>query len=202
MGNPNFSPDLPRCGAHTQAGGLCVNVPMNGQARCRMHGGASPQAKAKAKERIQQAAARAAVELFAGRRDIDPGSALLELVQWTAGEVDYWRGRVRQLEEHDLTWGVTRVKDGGDDRGTTSEAKPNIAYMMLTDAGNRLAAYCVAALKAGVAERQVRLAEQQGALVADVIRRILDDLHLTKGQQELVATVVPNHLRAITGGVA
>jgi hypothetical protein len=32
----------------------------------------------------------------------------MELVQWTAGEVDYWRQRVRQLEEGGLTWGMTK----------------------------------------------------------------------------------------------
>jgi hypothetical protein len=175
---------------------------MTGAARCRMHGGASPQSRAAAAARIQEAQARAAVELFAARRDIEPGPALLELVQWTAGEVDYWRQEVRLIEKNDLTWGVTRVKEGGDDRGTTREAKPAIAYVMLTDASNRLAQYAVAALRAGVAERAIRLAEQQGALVADVIRRILADLHLTPTQQELVATVVPTHLRAITGGAA
>ena len=50
--------------------------------------------------------------------------------------------------------------------------------------------------------RELRLAEQQGALLADVIRAILADLNLTKAQQALVAVVVPAHLRAITGGAA
>ncbi len=29
-------------------------------------------------------------------------------MQRTAGEVDYWRQRVRQLEEAGLTWGMTK----------------------------------------------------------------------------------------------
>jgi hypothetical protein len=78
---------------------------MTGATRCRMHGGASPRSKAKAKERIQDAEARHAVEIFAARRDIEPGAALLELVQWTAGEVDYCRQQARALDEDDLTWG-------------------------------------------------------------------------------------------------
>ncbi|NUO35651.1 MAG: hypothetical protein HOQ27_11390, partial [Dermatophilaceae bacterium] len=130
-----------------------------------------------------------------------PAEALLELVHWTAGEVDYWRARVVELadtNEDALTWGVTKTKDGGDDRGTTEEAGPNVAYRMLTDASNRLAAYAAAALKAGVEERRVRLAEKQGSLVADVIRGILTDLHLTPDQELLVATVVPNRLRQLT----
>ncbi len=52
----------------------------------------------------------------------------------------------------------------------------------------------------GVAERQVRLAEQHGALLAGAIHRILDRLELSREQRALVATVVPEELRAVAGG--
>lgn len=185
-----------------KAGDPCRNAPIKGSTTCRKHGSAAKQVREKAKQRVAEEKARHDVALFAARRDIHPADALLELVQWTAGEVDYWRQRVRDIERDDLTWGVTKVKDGGDDRGTTSEAKEHIAYAMAKDASDRLAKYAAAALKAGVEERRVRLAEQQGALVADVIRAILADLNLTKKQQGLVGTVVPRHLRALTGGAA
>jgi hypothetical protein len=69
---------------------------------------------------------------------------------------------------------------------------------MLTDAQDRLAKYAAAALKAGVEERRVKLAEDQGALVARVIRSILDQLNLTSDQQALVPEVVPAQLRLLT----
>jgi hypothetical protein len=125
---------------------------------------------------------------------------LIELVQWKAGEVDYWRQRCRQLEEADLTWGVVRRKEGGEDHGTTYEARPNVAYGMLRDAERDLAAYCSAALKAGVDERRVRLAESTGLMLAGVIQRILGALSLSEVQLELVAVVVPAELRAIAAG--
>ncbi|MET1085727.1 MAG: hypothetical protein ABWY04_01180 [Arthrobacter sp.] len=57
------------------------------------------------------------------------------------------------------------------------------------------------ALKAGIEERNVKLAESQGLLVADVIRRILGALELTPEQQQLVPEVVPRELRTLaTGG--
>ena len=189
------------CGAKTRNGGTCKRSPVPGGKRCRMHGGASPQAKAAAERRLAVAAAEKEVARLGVRRDIHPAEALLELVHWTAGEVDYWRARVVEIADTDedaLTWGVTRVKDGGDDRGTTSEAGPTVAYRMLTDASNRLAAYAAAALKAGVDERRVRIAEQQGRLVADVIRGILTDLNLTPEQELLGGTVVPALLRQLT----
>jgi hypothetical protein len=131
------------------------------------------------------------------RRDIHPAEALIELVQYTAGEVDYWRHTVSLLDDQDLVWGTTRIKEGGDDRGTTQEAKPHIAYVMLERASDRLATYAAAALKAGVEERRVRLAEAQGSAVAAAIRSILDQLKLTPPQLELVPTIVPAALRAL-----
>ena len=198
------APDRPVCGAKTRNGGTCRNAPLPGTNRCRMHGGASPQAQAKARERLAVAKAELEVARLGARRDIHPADALLELVHWTAGEVDYWRARVVALAETDedaLTWGTTQHRDGVGPEGpvdiTTREAAPNVAYRMLTDASNRLAAYASAALKAGVEERRVRLAEKQGALVADVIRGILTDLHLTPEQELLVGTVVPQRLRQL-----
>ncbi len=193
----------PTCGAKTRNGGTCQKPPLAGATRCRLHGGDSPRAKAAAADRIAEATAtRELARLGVTRRDIHPAEALIELVQFTAGEVDYWRRRVADLNDKELTWGTTRIKDGGDDRGTTQEAKPNIAYVMLQQASDRLASYAAAALKAGVDERRVRLAETQGQLVATAIRNILDQLNLTAAQLELVPTVVPAQLRLIAGSAS
>ena len=185
------------CGAKTRAGTPCKRPVGRGALRCDLHGGRSPQALAKAAQRVATMEAAEQVKALGLRVDIDPGTALLDLVHWTAGEVAYWRARVAEIEENDLTWGVTKVKDGGDDRGTTKEAKPNIAYVMLERASDRLASYATAALKAGVEERRVRLAESQGLLIADVIRAILQRLDLSPDQQLLVGSVVPEELRRL-----
>ncbi|HET7398979.1 MAG TPA: HGGxSTG domain-containing protein [Intrasporangium sp.] len=192
------------CGAKTRNGGTCRKAPLAGATRCANHGGKSPKAQAKARERLAVQAAEREVARLGARRDIHPAEALLELVHWTAGEVDYWRARVVDLadtNEDALTWGRSSETDKGSGEfpgtETTSEAAPNIAYRMLTDASNRLAAYAAAALKAGVDERRVRLAESQGQLVAEVIRGILADLQLTPEQQTLVGTVVPTRLRQL-----
>lgn len=54
----------------------------------------------------------------------------------------------------------------------------------------------------GIAEQQIRLAEGQGQMLAEAIRRILDALNLTPEQQGRVPEVVPGVLRAIAGGAA
>lgn len=200
------TPPCPRCGqthtackAHTTAGNPCKAPPVRDMHVCRVHGGSSPNALQARNRRDQENAAREDAARFAARTDIHPADALLELVHYQAGIVDYWRARVEDVEAEDLEWGVTREKTGGDDAGTTSEAAPHIAYRLLTEAQDKLAAYAAAALKAGIDERRVKLAESQGALVAQAIRGILDALHLTPEQLELVPTVVPAQLRLITG---
>lgn len=190
-----------KCTAKRTDGEPCKAWAVTGLKVCRVHGASSPRSKAKRARALAEEKAAKAMRLFAEPVDIDPARALVELVQWTAGEVAYWREQVRALADEDpkaLTWGVVREKVGGEDYGTTLEAKPNVAYLMLTDAQDRLAKYAAAALKAGVEERRVKLAEDQGALVAQVIRAILDQLDLSPAQAAKVPEVVPTQLRLLT----
>ena len=192
------------CGAKKRQGeGTCTQpagwgTDHVGIGRCRLHGGSTQNHKTAA----VTTQARRDVVLFGGRRDIHPADALLELVQWTAGEVDYWRHRVCLLEEAALTWGVTRVKEGGDDRGTTEEAKPNVAYGMLVDASNRLERYSTAALKAGVDERRVRLAEQQGMLLHGVLVAVLGELGHDVAPGSVAAQVILRHMAPLREAAA
>jgi hypothetical protein len=133
-------------------------------------------------------------------REVDPADALLEEVHRTAGHVAWLQVKVGDLDEQDLVWGTVQEVDrssgefGGTD--TTQAAKPNVWLELYRAERRHLAEVCKTALAAGVAERQVRLAEQQGALIATVIGRILDDLDLSAEQRGMVAEVVPRHLRA------
>jgi hypothetical protein len=55
-------------------------------------------------------------------------------------------------------------------------------------------------LRAGIEERRVKLAENQVAIVADVIRWNLAGLGLTPEQQLLVPDVLPRELRSLAAG--
>ena len=189
-----------RCIARRTNGRRCGKTALRGQKVCRVHGGTSPQALAAAKKRLADEAARKAASRVITRKDTDPATALLDLVQWTAGEVDYWRGRVSELDDDTelAALMLTKTKTGGDDAGDTSEVTANIVHRMYVDASDRLARYAALALKAGIEERRVRIAEAQGAVLAGVIRKILERLNLTPDQQTLIGTVVPEELRALT----
>lgn len=105
---------------------------------------------------------------------------------------------------HALVWGQTEYRDktGGDDAGQTvvEQAGINIWYQLYLKEREHLAKVCALALRAGIEERKVKLAESQGLLVADVIRRILGALGLTPEQQRLVPEIVPRELRALAAG--
>jgi hypothetical protein len=61
----------------------------------------------------------------------------------------------------------------------------------------RCANFATKAVAAGLAERQVRLAERQGELLAQVIRSVLDELGLSADQMELAPEIVRRHLTAV-----
>lgn len=209
----------PTCTGHSRAGTACKNGPLPGQAVCRMHGGRSPQAQAAGRRRRQEQAAEVAVRTLGLPVDVSPTDALLEEVRWTAGHVQWLRARVQELEDgmtvsgygadnpatrHPLVWGTTKVteKQATDNPGTDTveSSGASIWYDLYAKERAHLVVVCREAIKAGVEERRVRLAEQQGELVAGAIRAILADLGLTPEQQAKVSEVVPRHLRLLAGG--
>lgn len=199
----------PQCIATAKGSGeRCKRCPIPGGTVCVKHGGGAPHVRAAAARRLAEAKAAAKLARFGEPVEVHPIEALLDLVHWTAGLVAYWRSQVAIIEASQgldgLTWGVTKV-ERGTDRGErknvkTREARPHIAYVMLERASDQLAAYASAALRAGVDERRVQLAERQGDLVASVIRSVLDRLDLSAAQWDLVPVVVPEQLRLLTDG--
>lgn len=102
---------------------------------------------------------------------------------------------------HSLVWGQTEYRDktGGDDAGQTvvEQAGINIWYQLYMKEREHLAKVSALALKAGIEERKIKLAESQGELVAAVLQRILNALNLSPAQWEQVPVIVPRELRAL-----
>ena len=78
----------------------------------------------------------------------------------------------------------------------TEEAIRGLARLE-ADERDRCANFAAKAIAAGLAERQVRLAEQQAALIVGMIRSLLAELSLSPDQQATAVEVVPRLLRAI-----
>lgn len=193
--------EKPKCTGRRSNGEACSKWPMKGQTVCRNHGGASPQAKAAAERRLQAIGAEQAIVTFGLPREVDPRDALLEEVYRSAGVVDFLREQVQKLESDQVVWGKAEEveKQAGEFPGvdTTHKAAVNVWVELYARERKHLVDVCKAAIAAGLEERRVRLAEQQGAMLASVIKNILGDLDLTAEQQARVGTVVPRHLRAV-----
>ena len=178
--------------------------PRRGAKVCKRHGGHAPQVKAAAQRRRQQTSAYRSMVTFGLPREVPPYVALLEEVHRTAGHVAWLAEKVAELDDTDLVWGVAEEteKHASEFTGTdtTRKAAPHMWLVLYQQERKHLADVCKAALAAGVAERQVRLAEQQGQMLAGVIRRVLDALDLSVEQQAKVAEVVPRELRLAAAG--
>jgi hypothetical protein len=201
-------------------------MPLQNQDVCHRHGGRSGAAAAERKRALAEAGkavTKAVQTLGAPINDqfVDPGLSLLELIRWSATHVEWLRERVATLTEDELVWGRTREDDQQATEfpgvNTTREAKPHAYLVLYGQWADRHASYCALALRAGIQERQVRLAEQQGTVAGHAIKAILDAMldrvsgrfggvgpvqdNLEADWARWVAEVVPPILRSMRGDV-
>lgn len=191
-----------KCGGTNRQGVPCGNAAGKGtdhlgSGNCKNHGGSTPSGRRYAQTEL----AKRAVQTYGLPREVAPDVALLEEVHRTAGHVAWLQQKVADIEHDDLVWGKVEEVDKGAGEFTgvdiTYRAQANIWLDLYQRERKHLTDVCKAALSAGIAERQVKLAEQQGTLIAQVITRILDDLSLSADQRALVSEVVPRHLMAV-----
>jgi hypothetical protein len=179
-----------KCGANkTNGKGTCTReagwgTPHLGFGQCRIHGGNTPSGL--------KFAARLMGEVrsmqFGGPRIVDPHQVLLEEVYRSAGHVEFLHQKVLELTDDDLS----EVNIGG--------KVPAFWIRWYTDERMRLVNSAAVCIKAGVAERQVRVAEEQGRIFAGAIRLILTQLGLTPEQERKAPGVIRKVLEALPVG--
>lgn len=196
------------CTAHgTTTKMPCMAYPIPGGLVCRLHGGSLPQVIQAAEWNLRNQESRriaaAALSTYGKGFDppdpesIDPVGDLLILV-WRSGRAErFWAERVAELEIPQLgnQTRVMTVGEGedaqpmevlgdataiiGPDRNAELRLHPYvIAWNQERD---RFAKICKAAVDAGIDERMTSLAEDQGALVAQLIGKIIDAIEVTPG---------------------
>lgn len=180
-----------------RSGERCRKPPMKGGTVCAMHGGKTPVALAAAQRRLEERKAVLAVEAFGLPREVDPHTALLEELHRTAGAVQWLGAVVADLKQREVAWGQTRRKTGGEDHGTTYEAKPNAFYELWLRERKQLLEVSKTCIGVGIEERRVRIAEESGRQLASVVRAVLDRLQLSDEQRALALVVVPEEFRAL-----
>jgi hypothetical protein len=214
---------MPQCIATNRQGGQCRRQAIKGGTVCRYHGGASPQVKRAAEARAARMEAHAIAERMVARAgvDADPIEHLLESLHRAAALVEVWGQMVAALDAAAETEAAGRGTlrgelgyihiddpDSRDDLGVVSKDRlltlnyrgesqvhPYVTeYQAALDRRAKFAKLCI---DAGVAERQVRLAEQQGAMLAQAIRGILTELGVADRPE--VPGVVRRHLTLVAG---
>lgn len=185
-------------------GERCHALAIKGTNACKTHGGQRREVlKAKGE-------ALSAWRAIPGQQGVSPSEAVMAMLQMSWARVHLYAGLLeRQLAEAD-PGAAAGVGQGEGLIGHTYSASPSVGVYESGEAVRGLAQlesaerdrcvrYAKVAHDMGIADREIRLAEAQGAMLAGVISRILDALELTPGQRALVATVVPRELLAIAG---
>lgn len=198
----------------------CESWPVKGTPVCRMHGGSAKQVKRAAAVRAAKVEAIAEAERMVARAGVeaDPLEHLLESLYRAAALVEVWgrmvadidaqaaremgenvRGELGYVEVDDEdSHDVLRVeaKDrlmGLNHKGEASVHPYVIEYNQALDRRAKFAKMC---LDAGVAERQIKLAEEQAQMIASVINGILSDLGVKR--TATVNEVIAKQLRELT----
>lgn len=181
--------DSIRCTAKSkQTGERCRAARVPGATVCHWHGGKGGRLRKKIERTREQEEMQKTIEVLGGRRDIHPADALIELVQTKAAEVEYWKARLSELQPDMLTWGRTK-HERGIDKGlevdmVTKESRPHIILTLLHKAQDDLARFSAAALKAGVDEARLRIAETQAAWAIELIRQALARHHIADAEAD------------------
>ncbi|WP_394161601.1 hypothetical protein [Galactobacter valiniphilus] len=199
------------CGAKLRGqDAYCQTRLAEGAKRCRRHGGAAPQAKEKAAERV--AVAKLEKEMIMlGIRDeyepVDPSTQMLHVLAATAAEERYLAQRVADLTDPEvLTWGRSSHQEGVGPMGavdmSTYDAVPHVLITQLRDARDRLIRYAGMCVKAGIDERRMQLAEGQAALMIGAVQRALGSVTIPGELLEQIHGAFAREFRALEGGAA
>jgi hypothetical protein len=201
---PDCRPGAPcprHCGAKKRQGdGLCQLAKGQGTSHpgtgyCELHGGSTPNGAKHAEKAKLAEVVRTYGAPVVGRSDAD---VLAELIATAFGHVSYLAALIAGADDLDAIPAVVLER---------YDVERNLLAKMVRDS-----------LGAGVAARQVRLAEEQGAVLGDVMRAIIGDLFrllmdaamgeglsvdvLVAVQTEKVPAVIRHRLAEVVGGGA
>lgn len=178
-----------KCTGRRKSDGMpCTKAPIAGGNVCTTHGGNNP-----------AVAARAAVidevhRWGMGDADVDPGEVLLRLLSQSAARAQLYATELAELVDTEglaqALVGQTRVPT---EHGyyVSGEYVRGLA-MIESQERDRAAQFATKAIAAGLAQRQIALAEQTGAMIADVLRVALaaPELGLTDAQRAVIPMVM------------
>lgn len=175
--------DERRCVATAKGTGeRCRAASIHGATVCWKHGGAAPQVREKARIVLAERRALRSIADVEVREITDPLREFATIVAKASAWLDHAAERVAMLEQY-------RRQDA---KGSEHLRAEIVIYERAIDRVGRL---LVDWVRLGLDERMVRVSEEQGRMMGELIDRVLDDLGL--GDDPRVPAVLDRHLLAL-----
>lgn len=172
-----------RCGARIRGGRYCklpagYQTDHPGVSTCYRHGGNNQEQLTHVGMRLAHHGIMEPNTRAGDIVQLEPHNALIWAIWIGAGDVAFWNNELAQLDEDDPNFLYNAAKLFKEQRAANKEMR-SAAKM---------------ALDAGLAERQVMMAERMAGLIADAVQRITGELSLTPQQEALLPDIVRRHL--------
>jgi len=179
------------CGAKTKQGKKCrmaagLGTNHLGIGACKFHGGNTAAHIVSAAKKKAQANAI----LLGAPKEINPLDAIIWCIQIKAGEVQWLSEKIADIEQKD--W-IEESMVG---------KRFHLFVRQRDDATKSLVDFSKTAITLGLAERAVKLAEQYGEMLAQLIKGILGDLNLDANQRAAAPAIIRRHLILVQGGTS
>lgn len=173
----------PRCGAKTR-NGTCRNAAGErtshpGYGTCYRHGGCTPDSTKHAEKLMAEEAA----ERFGVPVETTAQDALLDLLAFAQGKVDFYRAQVKRLTPDQMVGGTIRIQRTRKHPGqpdelvediTTAQTTKNIWVVLLDEAEKHLLNVAGTIGSLGIEVERVKLAKEQGAMWHRLLLQVLE----------------------------
>lgn len=131
--------------------------------------------------------------------DVTAEEALLEEVRRSVAMVRWLEERIGafDLDPDNVNIGSLPSLVTETSRGAAGSTDVQAWLLLYREERGHMIRASKTAIDAGIAERMVRIAEEQGNILASAIRAVLSALNLSPDQAALVPTIVPKILRSL-----
>lgn len=204
-------------GHRRQLGDPCKMWRVPGFDVCRKHGAGGAKFRAQGQQRLKLERTLLEMERLGGSIDVSPTEAMLTMVRESAWNVAYLRmlidglkGGVEDAAEAPVvidSEGVAQVHPAwvGAKVAVRTDpdnwvAAPHVLVRMYNEERDRLVKYAKLCRDAGVEERMVTVAEEQGRWLVRTVDLVLERLGLTEAQQAALPTIMTGVLRELGSG--
>lgn len=157
-----------------------------GVGKCKWHGGCTDSGNKSAANLL---AARV-IGGYHGEIDIEPHDGILWCIRMAAGQIHH-------LNQHAA---LIASDEDVDDEKHFASIKLQRIMLERGKAMDQLAKYSKAALDANVAERQIKIAEGYGQILASLLAAVFEDLELTPAQRRSAPLIAERRLMELEHG--